>query len=392
MYNYIVNEKNGKKFPCSDFYLYPLTANDYAEVYKDYTFEKYPAMAFIYLTNKCTDNCVGCFAKAIEDGDKYLQKDVILSILEDLAEHGTKAIKLAGREPTASPYLSDCLYKAKELGLKSLVITSGANIDKHEEALSTAVTHLRISLNTISQELHNKIHRPTAEALCYNDRVSYIERIIKRRKELGLVTGATYLVRTSDDTNAYEYVQICKKLGFDYVRFTVLDENKGNWSDQWGNLYNKLLRFESDDFKIITHKKIPMVDIHVNQDELIDPAIISRVVIHANGKVNSCHEGWRGKWEEKDIATYGNVNEASFHSIWTGERRRKFIDHIIEAHKKGEEDYGCCVKGEPVCAKNCKYDGFNTVQKWIISQLEENADTSFFEINVPAEWSENDIK
>lgn len=386
MYNYIVNEKNGNKFPCSDFYLYPLTANDYADVYRDYNYGDYPAMAFIYLTNKCTDNCIGCFAKAIEDGDKYLEKDVILSLLEDLAKNGTKAIKLAGREPSASPYLSDCLNKCKELGMKSLVITSGANIDKHEEALSTAVTHLRISLNTISQELHNQIHRPTEEALLYNDRVEYIRKIIKKRRELNLVTGATYLVRTSDDTNAYEYVQICKDLGFNYVRFTVLDENKGNWSDEWSNLYNKLLRFETDDFKIITHKKIPELNISVKNSQLIDPAIISRVVIHANGKVNACHEGWRGKWIEKDMATFGNVNEMSFYDIWNGEKRKKFVEHIIETHKKGEEEFGCCVKGEAVCARNCKYDGFNTVQKWIVSQLEEDAESNFFEINVPADW------
>ncbi len=287
MYNYILNEKNGKVFPCSDFYLYPLTANDYADFYRGYNADKYPAMAFIYLTNRCPDNCVGCFASKIEDGSKFLEKDVILNLLEDLASHGTKAIKLAGREPTASPYLNDCLFKCKELGMKSLLITSGANIDKHIEALSTAVTHLRVSLNTISEELHNQIHRPSPLALKYNERKKYLKQIIEKRRELGLITGATYLVRSSEDTNAYEYVQICKNLGFNYVRFTVLDENKGSWSDAWTYMYNKLLKFETEDFKIVTHRAIPETHIHISQKELIDPAIVSRVVIHANGKVNA---------------------------------------------------------------------------------------------------------
>lgn len=386
MYNYIINEISGESFPCSDFYLYPLTANDYADVYKNYEFSKYPAMAFIYLTNKCTDNCVGCFARAIEDGNSYLSKDKIFELLEDLALHGTKAIKLAGREPTASPYFSDCLFKCKELGMKSLVITSGANINNHLEALSTAVTHLRISLNTISEELHEKIHRPTKEALCFNDRIKYVKEIVKKRNELGLITGATYLVRTSDDTNGYEYAKMCREIGFDYVRFTVLDENKGNWAEEWNNFYNKILRLETDNFKIITHNSIPKIDISIDNVNLIDPAIISRVVIHANGKVNSCHEGWRGDWIEKDMATFGNINQQSFNRIWNGEKRKEFLNHITKAHKNGEIQFGDCMKGEKVCNHNCKYGCFNIIQKWIIKQLEDAENSTFGQINVLENW------
>ncbi|MCR5607724.1 MAG: radical SAM protein, partial [Lachnospiraceae bacterium] len=379
MYNYIVNDKTGSRFPCSDFYVYPLTANDYAEVYRNYEKDKYPAMAFIYLTNKCTDNCVGCFAKAIEDGNEYLEKEDIFNLLQDLSDHGTKAIKLAGREPSASPYLSDCLFKAKELGLKSLVITSGANIDKHVDALSDAVTHLRVSLNTISQELHDKIHRPTDEALRYDERVSYLKKIIERRKKNALITGATYLVRTSNDPNALEYVKICKELGFDYVRFTVLDEKKGEWSNEWDNIYNKILRYETPFFRIITHKPIPKCDIKIMNENLIDPAIVSRVVIHANGKVNSCHEGWRGKWCKPGMATFGNIKQQKFNDIWTGNQRKEFLDHIIDTHVNNNGINN-------VCDKNCKYDGFNIVQKWIISELEKDPDATFSEINVAEEW------
>lgn len=392
MYNYILNEKNGRTFPCSDFYLYPLTANDYADVYRNYNVDKYPVMAFIYLTNRCPDNCIGCFASKIEDGSKFLEKEVMLNLLDDLASNGTKAIKLAGREPTAYPYLSECLFKCKELGMKSLVITSGTNIDKHIEALSTAVTHLRVSLNTISEELHNQIHRPSSSALKYNKRKEYLKEIIAKRRELGLITGATYLVRSSEDTNAYEYVQICKELGFNYVRFTLLDEDKGSWSDAWTYTYNKLLKFETEDFKIITHMPIPECHIHVSQKEIIDPAIVSRVVIHANGKVNSCHEGWRGDWIEPNMATYGNINEKSFHDIWTGEKRKKFLDYITAAHSDGENLYNCCTMGVNVCNNNCKYDGFNEVQKWIISQLEEDSESIFDGITIPATWTNKDFE
>lgn len=36
---------------------------------------------------------------------------------------------------------------------------------------------------------------------------------------------------------------------------------------------------------------------------------------------------------------------------------------------------------------NCKYEEFNTVQKWIIKQLEEYDMSMFSEINALANWS-----
>lgn len=385
-YNYIVNEKNGEKFCCTDFYVYPLTADDYADVYRNYSIDKYPAMAFMYITNKCTDNCIGCFAKAIEDGNACLEKDVILRTIKDLAEHGTKALKLAGREPTASPYLSDCLNYCKELGLKTLVISSGANIDKHIDALSESCTLLRLSLNTVSQELHEKIHRPTSEALCFNDRIKYAQEIIDRRRKNNLVTGATYLVRTSDDKIGYRYAKMCREMGFDFVRFTVLDENKGNWSEEWVQMFNTILTLQTKDFKIIVHNPIPKCEVTVSEPLLFDPALASRVVIHANGKVSACQEGWRGKWCQKEMAIYGNINEADFNSIWTGEKRKDFLKHIQDTHTAGMENHGCYASGNAVCSHNCKYNSFNIIQRWIINQLEKEPNSTFKPICKLENW------
>lgn len=385
-YNYIVNSKNGEFFPASDFYLYPVTANDYAELYKNYTKESYPVMAFIYLTNRCADNCNGCFARLIEDGDAELSWPIIERLLQDLSTHGTKAIKLAGREPTSSPYLGKCLELSAKLGLRSVCISSGARIDKFKNELSNYCTHLRLSLNTINQELHENIHHPNADALKFNDRIKYASEIIEQRKTNGLITGATYLVREAKDTTAYEYAKMCKKMGFNYVRYTLLDNAKGNWNESWEKTYFKLLTLEDENFKINIHNSIVGKDIDIQNLELIDPAIVSRVVIHANGKVNSCQEGWRGKWDEDNIATFGNINDNTFYDIWTGQKRFHFLNYIREGHIKGMKECGSCISGNKVCKNNCKYSGFNLLQKWIIKQLENDPESNFTPVLYEKAW------
>lgn len=385
-YNYIVNMKNGEICEATDFYFYPLSANDYASYYKNYTAMNYPLMAFIYLTNRCSDNCIGCFARTIEDGNAELDWSLLKALLIDLAQHGTKAIKLAGREPTSSPNLSKCLKLSSELGMKSIVISSGAEIDNHIDALSKYCTHLRLSLNTVNQDLHEKLHRPTEKALKFNDRIKYIQDIVNQRIQKNLITGATYLVRTPDDKLVMEYVDMCKELGLDYVRFSILDSDMGHWGDNWSKIYNQLLTKETEEFKIITHNPIIKQEIIVNNIELIDPAISSRAVIHANGKVNSCHEGWRGKWEETDIATFGNLNDSYFYSIWNGEKRKHFLDYIKDTHKNGLLQHNKCIEGNLVCANNCKYSSFNILQKWIISQVEKEKDSVFEPILLEQSW------
>lgn len=386
-YNYVVNCANGHKFEGSDFYIYPVTVNDYADLYRNYSYDKYPVMAFIYLTNKCADNCNGCFARSIEDGNAELSLPVIEKLLSDLAVHGTKAIKLAGREPTSSPYLSRCIELSDELGMKSIVISSGAGLDKHEKALSEHCSHLRLSLNTINQALHESIHHPTNNALKFDERIKFARRIIEKRKERNLVTGATYLVRSQDDVIGYEYTKMCKDMGFDYVRFTVLDDYKGNWDSKWEEIYLKLLTLEDDGFKVNIHNPIKGEEIEVHDHNVIDPAIVSRVVIHANGKVNCCQEGWRGKWDEPGIATFGNINDDSFYNIWTGERRKRFLGYIKETHEKGMEQCGVCISGNQVCANNCKYKSFNILQKWIIKELESDSNSNFKPVLLEAAWN-----
>ena len=373
-FNYLINKKSGERFQASDFYFYPLSVQDYATTYKNLDFKNYPLMAFIYLTNRCTDNCIGCFARSIEDGNAELEWPVVKRLLEDLSEHGTKSIKLAGREPTAYGHLSECLETAHQYGLKSLVITSASNINIHADAISQFCSHLRVSLNTISQEKHDELHRPSSKSLRYNERLHYVKRILIERRSRGLISGATFLIRENTITDAYVFAAMCKEMGFNYVRFSILDGMQNQWKENEA-LYYQILSLSDDEFSVIFHDTI-----HEAQDRIdeknrnLDLAMFTRVTIHANGKVNACHEGWRTKWPTPGFATYGNINESNFYDIWTGERRKNFIDFI---HQQGSSIY---------CA-NCKYDSFNRIHRWIYQQVEKYDISDLIPSMIPEQWN-----
>ena len=367
-YNYLINENN-QRVPDTMFYFYPLDLSDYYNYYKNVTITSYPLMAFIYLTHRCHDRCVGCFVQNITDPAADLDWQVIKSLLYSLKQGGTKAVKFAGREPSVSPHLGRTLELSSELGLKSLLITSGANIDQHSESISKYCTHLRVSLNTISEEEHNVLHRPSKRALPFSVRLRVLENILKERNATGKVSGSTFLIRSQTIDYAVEYAQMCKQLGFNYVRFTTLDEAKGKSEHMLTKLYEKLHLEETSSFAIFLHDGLPeknYLDYNFSFHPLLtDPAITTRVTIHANGDVNACQEGWRSNWGDY-TATFGNLNEQSFDAIWTGEKRISFVKHITETFASNCVPQGC---------SSCKYSDFNYLQKWIAheaTKLEAN--------------------
>ncbi len=371
-YNYLVEGNNGEIHPASFFYFYPIEIDDYVSFYKNHNDKAYPVMAFIYLTHQCGDRCPGCFVNNIYERDATLNKSVLKDLLTDLAEGGALSVKFAGREPTSSKHLGYALKTSYQLGMKSLVITSAAKIDQHADEIAQYCTHLRISLNTISEERHALLHYPKDDSLKFNDRIKYTREILKKRRDLKLVSGATFLVRGTTIDETIEFAKMCKELGFDYIRYTVLDQDQGKYPERWLQIYYKLLTFENKKFDIYMDEAIDYPVSYRTDNiptNLFDPALISRVTIHATGDVSSCQEGWRADWPKEKMAFYGNLHEESFSEIWNGHKRKDFLKFIRTYIRKEN--------GNPPGCKNCKYNEFNYIHRWIIKKINSTQNTIF---------------
>lgn len=358
----IVKKDKEEHFATESFF-YPLNVEDYAKSYSDYklngNINKYPLMATVTLYNNCPDHCFGCF-NAHQNDNKIIEKDVLRRLLEDLASSGTKVIKIAGREPSAYPYLEDFFVWCKELGLKTVMITSGAFISKYKELLKTHCDFLRVSLNANEAQTHKNIHNPIEEADDYKTRVETLKAILPYRKANGLITGTSFLIRDEVTENEfYPFAKKCKEMGVDFVRFSRINyfNNKENTLPE-----NVLKAFELNDLTFNVRYHEQFIETNEQKSSVACPALLSRVVILADGSVVSCHSS--GILVKNGInGVYGNINEQSFKDIWTGDTRREVISTVFENLQKNfdnDKKYKC-----DFCnCDSCKYSGFNAINRW----------------------------
>ena len=364
-------KKDGEKHFATESYFYPLNVEDYAKFYTDYNLngniDKYPLMATLTLYNNCPDHCRGCF-NAHQNDNKIISKDVLRRLLEDLASGGTKVIKVAGREPTAYPYLEELFIWCKELGLQTVMITSGAFISRYKEILRTHCDFLRVSLNANEAKTHHDIHNPIAEADDYNTRVESLKSIVRDRKLNGLITGTSFLIRDEITENEfYPFAKKCKEMGVDFVRFSRINyfNNKENI------LPEKVLKaFELNDLTFNVRYHQQFVEKNETKSTVGCPALLSRVVILADGSVVSCHSS--RVFNSNGInSVYGNINRQSFKDIWTGSERHKLISIVFDNLQNNydkDKKYKCDFCN---CA-DCKYSGFNAINRWFNTGNIEN--------------------
>ena len=244
--------------------------------------------------------------------------------------------------------------------MKSVLITAGANIAEHAESIAEYCTHLRLSENTTDPDFHVRRHRPGPRALRYEQRVACLRSIISMRAHRQVVNGATILVRPETIDDAVPFAHLCRELGFHYVRCTLQDEIEGEWKKRRPSVRMALLALDSEVFQVWKNDLAvvpPGAQWRDLPEALLDPALATRVTIHADGNVAACQEGWRGAWHEKDLAIYGNLNHQSFGEIWAGDRRRRFLSVLHKAFAAGYDSIPGC--------ERCKYRSLNEVLRWM---------------------------
>jgi MoaA/NifB/PqqE/SkfB family radical SAM enzyme len=108
------------------------------------------------ITYKCANRCVFCAT-----GDRIsaaLGWDKIEGILRQHREEGTDQLDIDGGEPTTHPRLVDAIRLARDLGYRSINVTSNGRLLRDralaQSLLESGITHLLISLHGASAEIH----------------------------------------------------------------------------------------------------------------------------------------------------------------------------------------------------------------------------------------------
>ena len=108
------------------------------------------------ITYKCANRCVFCAT-----GDRVsaaLAWDKIVNILREHREQGTDQLDIDGGEPTMHPRLVDAIGLARELGYRSINVTTNGRLLRDrtlaERLLNSGITHLLISLHGATAAVH----------------------------------------------------------------------------------------------------------------------------------------------------------------------------------------------------------------------------------------------
>jgi MoaA/NifB/PqqE/SkfB family radical SAM enzyme len=109
------------------------------------------------ITYKCANRCVFCAT-----GDRVsaaLGWEKIDEILRQHRDQGTDQLDIDGGEPTLHPRLTDAIGLARELGYRSINVTSNGRLLRDrgltERLLGSGITHLLISLHGATAEVHD---------------------------------------------------------------------------------------------------------------------------------------------------------------------------------------------------------------------------------------------
>jgi len=108
------------------------------------------------ITYKCANRCVFCAT-----GDRIsaaLSWERIEAILRQHRDEGTDQLDIDGGEPTTHPRLVDAIRLARDLGYRSINLTTNGRLlrdrDFAQSVLDSGITHLLISLHGATAEVH----------------------------------------------------------------------------------------------------------------------------------------------------------------------------------------------------------------------------------------------
>jgi radical S-adenosyl methionine domain-containing protein 2 len=129
---------------------------------------------------KCNYSCRFCFG-GMRGYNHHFNYDRILDLPQIFSKAGCKKLTIEGGEPFLSPYLGAVLARAKEVGLKTCVVTNGSYVSKqYLDILSPYLDWLGLSIDTQHEKIEKWMGRGDGKHIENSSKVTCYAR------ELGL--------------------------------------------------------------------------------------------------------------------------------------------------------------------------------------------------------------
>ena len=308
----------------------------------------FPIYLEIGATDDCNHKCKFCALDFLERKHNYIDTNVLLENIDNMASVGVKSIMFAGEgEPLLHKDLSKFIQRAKENNIDVSLTTNGVLLDKNKiECMLPYLSWIRFSIDSGSSENYSFIHgtkKKDFEKLMKN-----IENCVeyKIKNNLKTTIGTQFLVVPDNIDEAKKLTERLKDIGVDNLQikpYSSHPQSKKEFiTDE--NLYEKLetllFSYNSDTFKILFRKAtMNRILSEKNYDICNGLSFIS--LIDAKGNVLPCN-----LYYNNNEFTYGNINDVKFEYVWKSWHRGEILKKI---KSKSVED----------CRQGCRMDAIN---------------------------------
>jgi len=308
----------------------------------------FPIYIEIGPTNICNHRCVFCALDFLEKKGDFIDKEIMLSALKDMAEHGVKSVMFAGEgEPLLHKNICEFVEKAKEYGIDVSITTNGVLFTKEKiEKIIPNLTWIRFSVDAGSPESYGKIHGTNPGD--FDKVIDNIKEAVKFKKDNLLKTtiGVQFLMIPQALNEVTKLAEILKDIGADNLQVKPYSHHPKSKNDfsvnpkEYNNIKEELMKFNSDNFKVF-FREATAKRIETGIDYPGCYGLSFFALIDSKGDIIPCN-----LFYNEPEFTYGNLYEQKFSEIWKGEKRKQVLQRI---RKKGTSE----------CRKGCRLDVIN---------------------------------
>ncbi|THB79063.1 MAG: radical SAM/SPASM domain-containing protein, partial [Desulfobulbaceae bacterium] len=307
----------------------------------------------IDLTNRCNNDCLACWCNSPLLGDKamseemqekFLARDVLFQLIDDLHSLGVRDLYFTGGgEPFMHPDILDVMRHVKSKGMRLDMSTNFTLVTKEiaRQLVEIGVDHLNMSLWAARPETYVSLH-PNKTVDTFREMTEVIDYIFELKRKNNTIRPALGMYNVITALNFHEVramLQYAHEHRINDISYVPVDTIPGRTDSlalnqrqraQLSKEVKSLQELCCDLAKEEIHQVV-FANLEVFQQRILsenadqanyDKALVSSLPscyagwsfarVLANGDVNSCLKSFK--------IPIGNIYEARFPEIWQGEK------------------------------------------------------------------------
>jgi AdoMet-dependent heme synthase len=170
---------------------------------------------FLELLGRCNERCVHCYADSSPTVSDALDRDTVLSVIEQAAAAGFRRIQFTGGDPLLCDFLPEAVARAAELGITHREIyTNGLALSESlADQLAPGRPTFAFSFYSLDPEVHDRITRTPGS---HRRTLAAIDRVVAR----GLGSRAAIVVMEENSGGVDELVAFLRERGVGSVSWS----------------------------------------------------------------------------------------------------------------------------------------------------------------------------